>query len=278
MRRKALRRPARRGWRSSGAGEPVRADLFLGNAWRPAASGKRYGVINPATEECLAEVAEGDAADIDVAVQSARTCFDSKDWQGLSPRKRGALLFRLADLLEQRAQDFAELETRNNGKPLFESKIDIAMAAQTYRYYAGWADKLTGHTLPVDGPFLAYTLREPVGVVGAIVPWNFPLNLASWKVAPALAAGCTVVLKPAHETPLTALLLGDLVVEAGPPPGALNVLPGMGTAAGAGPGRPPPGGKNAFTGSTPGGQGVLREGGGAAERRDPRARGQRPDT
>jgi len=112
----------------------VRTDLFIGNAWRPAASGKRYGVINPATEECLAEVAEGDAADIDAAVQSARTCFDSQDWQGLSPRKRGGLLFRLADLLEQRAKDFTELETRNNGKPLFESKIDVAMAVQTYRY------------------------------------------------------------------------------------------------------------------------------------------------
>src|SRR2546426_3031184 len=266
MRRKALRRPARRGWRSSGAGEPVRADLFIGNAWRPAASGKRYGVINPATEECLAEVAEGDAADIDVAVQSARTCFDSKDWQGLSPRKRGALLFRLADLLEQRAKDFAELETRNNGKPLFESRIDIAMAAQTYRYYAGWADKLTGHTLPVDGPFLAYTLREPVGVVGAIVPWNFPLNLASWKIAPALAAGCTVVLKPAHETPLTALLLGDLVVEAGPPPGALNVVPGLGTAAGAALVRHPQVDKIAFTGSTEVGQWIMREAAGTVKR------------
>ncbi len=244
----------------------MKTDLFIGNAWHPAASGKRYGVINPATEECLAEVAEGDAADIDRAVQAARTCFDSKDWQGLSPRKRGALLFRLADLLEQRAKDFAELETRNNGKPLFESKIDIAMAVQTYRYYAGWADKLTGDTLPVDGPFFAYTLREPVGVVGAIVPWNFPLNLASWKIAPALAAGCTVVLKPAHETPLTALLLGDLVVEAGLPPGALNVVPGMGTAAGAALVRHPQVDKIAFTGSTEVGQWIMREAAGTVKR------------
>ena len=244
----------------------MKTDLFIGNAWQPAASGKRYGVINPATEECLAEVAEGDAADIDRAVQAARTCFDSKDWQGLSPRKRGALLFRLADLLEQRAKDFAELETRNNGKPLFESKIDIAMAVQTYRYYAGWADKLTGDTLPVDGPFFAYTLREPVGVVGAIVPWNFPLNLASWKIAPALAAGCTVVLKPAHETPLTALLLGDLVVEAGLPPGALNVVPGMGAAAGAALVRHPQVDKIAFTGSTEVGQWIMREAAGTVKR------------
>src|SRR3989449_557505 len=203
---------------------------------------------------------------INRAVQAARTCFDSKDWQGLSPRKRGALLFRLADLLEQRAKDFAELETRNNGKPLFESKIDIAMAVQTYRYYAGWADKLTGDTLPVDGPFFAYTLREPVGVVGAIVPWNFPLNLASWKIAPALAAGCTVVLKPAHETPLTALLLGDLAVEAGLPPGALNVVPGMGTAAGAALVRHPQVDKIAFTGSTEVGQWIMREAAGTLKR------------
>src|SRR3989475_811644 len=160
----------------------------------------------------------------------------------------------------------AYVETRNNGKPLFESKIDIAMAVQTYRYYAGWADKLTGDTLPVDGPFFAYTLREPVGVVGAIVPWNFPLNLASWKIAPALAAGCTVVLKPAHETPLTALLLGDLVVEAGLPPGALNVVPGMGTAAGAALVRHPQVDKIAFTGSTEVGQWIMREAAGTVKR------------
>src|SRR3989475_11011518 len=136
MRRKALRRTSRSGSRSSGAGEPVKTDLFIGNAWHPAASGKRYGVINPATEECLAEVAEGDAADIDRAVQAARTCFDSKDWQGLSPRKRGAPLFRLAGPLARRAKDFAELETRNNGDPLVASKIDIARAGRNHRYFA----------------------------------------------------------------------------------------------------------------------------------------------
>src|SRR2546427_12699908 len=151
------------------------------------------------------------------------------------------------------------------------------MAAQTYRYYAGWADKLTGHTLPVDGPFLAYTLREPVGVVGAIVPWNFPLNLASWKIAPALAAGGTVVLKPAHETPLTALLLGDLVVEAGLPPGAPNGVPGTGTAAGGALGRHPPVDKNAFTGPSGGGQWIKRGAAGSAERRALRAGGEEPN-
>src|SRR5207237_5123412 len=125
-------------------------------------------------------------------------------------RKHGAPLCLLPDLIDQHSKEIADLETKNNGKPLFESKIDVAMAIETLRYYAGWADKLTGDTLPVSGNFFTYTLREPVGVVGAIVPWNFPLNLATWKVAPALAAGCTVVLKPAHETPLTALLLREI--------------------------------------------------------------------
>ena len=244
----------------------MKTDLFIGNEWRAATSGKRYGVFNPATEECLAEVAEADAADVDAAVGAARRCFESAEWRGLSARKRGALLYRLADLVDQRAKEFAELETRNNGKPLFESKIDVAMAVQTYRYYAGWADKVTGDTLPVDGPFFTYTLHEPVGVVGAIVPWNFPFNLASWKVAPALAAGCTVVLKPAHETPLTALLLGELALEAGFPAGALNVVPGMGAAAGAALVRHPQVDKIAFTGSTEVGQWIMREAAGTVKR------------
>jgi acyl-CoA reductase-like NAD-dependent aldehyde dehydrogenase len=161
--------------------------------------------------------------------------------------------------LEQRAPEVAEVETKNNGKPLFESRIDVAMAIETLRYYAGWADKLSGDTLPVAGNFFTYTLREPVGVVGAIVPWNFPLNLATWKVAPALAAGCTVVLKPAHETPLTALLLGEIGVAAGLPPGALNVVPGPGATAGAALVRHPLVDKIAFTGSTSVGQWIMRE-------------------
>src|SRR3989449_276004 len=165
----------------------------------------------------------------------------------------------LADGLEQRSQEVAAVETKNNGKPLVESKIDVAMAIETLRYYAGWADKVTGDTLPVSGNFFTYTLREPVGVVGAIVPWNFPLNLASWKVAPALAAGCTVVLKPAHETPLTALLLGEIAVAAGLPPGALNVVPGAGAVAGAALVRHRLVDKIAFTGSTEVGQWIMRE-------------------
>jgi aldehyde dehydrogenase (NAD+) len=236
----------------------VRTDLFINNEWRPAQSGKRFPVVNPATEEVLGEVALGDAADVDHAVGAARACFDSDAWRRLSGRHRGRLLTKAADLLEARLDEFARLETAHNGKTLFESKIELAMAANTLRYYGGWADKITGDTLPVDGPFLVYTLREPVGVVGAIVPWNFPLNIASWKFAPALAAGCTIVLKPASETPLTALAFGDIALEAGFPPGAFNVVAGGGSTAGAALVRHPDVDKISFTGSTDVGRQIMR--------------------
>jgi aldehyde dehydrogenase (NAD+) len=242
----------------------VKTDLLIGSEWRSAAT--RYGVTNPATEEPLAEVAEAGEAEVDAAVRAARACLESKQWRELPARRRGLLLSRLADLMEQGSKELAELETKNNGKPLFESKLDVAMAIETFRYYAGWADKLTGDTLPVNGNFFTYTLREPVGVVAAIVPWNFPLNLATWKVAPALAAGCTVVLKPAHETPLTALLLGELALAAGFPPGALNVVPGPGTTTGAALVRHPQVDKIAFTGSTEVGQWIMREAAGTLKR------------
>ncbi len=244
----------------------MRTDLFINNEWRPAASGRRFPVENPATEEILAEVAEGDAADIDAAVAAARACFESDAWRGLSGRRRGRLLARAADLLDARLDEFARLETAHNGKTLFESKIEVGMTAATLRYYAGWADKITGDTLPADGPFFIYTLREPIGVVGAIVPWNFPLNIASWKVAPALAAGCTVVLKPASETPLTALLFGEIALEAGFPPGACNVVAGGGTTAGAALVRHPGVDKIAFTGSTEVGRAIMREAAGTNKR------------
>jgi acyl-CoA reductase-like NAD-dependent aldehyde dehydrogenase len=237
----------------------VRTDLFIGNAWAAAASGRRFDVINPATEETLASVAEGDAADIDRAVRAARACFESAEWRGLSARKRGAFLFKAADLLAARMQDMAELETRQNGKPLFESKIDVSSTVETLRYYAGWCDKFGGETVPVDGNFLTYIRHEPVGVVGAIVPWNFPLNLAGWKFAPALAAGCTVVLKPASETPLTALLMAEIFMEAGLPSGAFNVVPGHGSTAGSALVRHPGVDKISFTGSTGVGQRIMRE-------------------
>ena len=236
----------------------MKTDLFINNEWRPAASGQRFPVENPATEAVIAEVAAGDAADIDQAVAAARAGFESDAWRGLSARKRGRLLAKAADLLEARLDEFARLETAHNGKTLFESKIEISMTVNTLRYYGGWADKITGATLPVEGPFLCYTLREPIGVVGAIVPWNFPLNIASWKFAPALAAGCTVILKPASETPLTALAFAELTLEAGFPPGAFNVVPGGGSTAGAALVRHPDVDKISFTGSTEVGRQIMR--------------------
>ena len=236
----------------------MRTDLFINNEWRPAASGKRFAVENPATEETIADVAAGDAADVDNAVAAARACFDSDGWRGLSARKRGRLLTKAGDLLESRLDEFARLETAHNGKTLFESKIELTMTVNTLRYYGGWADKITGDTLPVDGPFFCYTLREPVGVVGAIVPWNFPLNIASWKFAPALAAGCTIILKPASETPLTALAMAEVMQEAGFPPGAFNVVSGGGSTAGAALVRHPDVDKISFTGSTEVGRQIMK--------------------
>jgi aldehyde dehydrogenase (NAD+) len=244
----------------------VHTDLFMGNAWRAAASGNTLEVVNPATEEVLATVQAAGIADVEAAVASARACFESDAWRKLSARKRGAILARAADLLEARTQEFAEVETRQNGKPLFESKIDVAQSVEVLRYYAGWADKVGGEVRPVDAGDFVFTERVPVGVVGAIVPWNFPLNLASWKVAPALAAGCTVVLKPAPETPLTALMLGALLAEAGLPPGALNVVPGHGPIAGSALVKHPGVDKISFTGSTVTGQTIMREAAGTLKR------------
>ena len=239
--------------------ESLKTDLFIANEWRQPASGERFAVTNPATEETLADVAFAGAVEVDLAVAAARACLEGEAWRGTSARKRGALLYRAGDLLEQRAEQMARVETLQNGKPLFESKIDVAMTVETLRYYGGWADKLTGDTLPVSGPFFTYTLREPVGVVGAIVPWNFPLNLASWKFAPALAAGCTVVLKPASETPLTALLMAEIMSEAGFPPGAFNVIPGGGSTTGRALVKHAGVDKIAFTGSTEVGRQIMRD-------------------
>ncbi|CAN5294463.1 aldehyde dehydrogenase DhaS [soil metagenome] len=227
------------------------AKLFIDNEWVDAESGRTFEVMNPARAEVLTEVAEGDAADVDRAARAARAAFEEGPWRAMSPRQRGRLLWDLARRMEERKEEIARVETLNNGKPLFESGIDVAMTIETFEYYAGWTTKIEGETIPVStGPQLNYTLREPVGVVGAIVPWNFPLNLASWKVAPALAAGCTVVLKPASETPLTALLLADIAREVGLPAGVLNVVPGGGSTAGEAIVAHPEIDKIAFTGST----------------------------
>ncbi len=237
----------------------MKTDLFIGNRWRAASSGETFDVINPATEKVIARVASASAEDADLAVEAARSCFDGGSWSGMAATKRGRLLHRCATLLESRLDEFARLESAHNGKTLFEAKIEVSMSASVLRYYAGWADKVEGRTVPVGGPNLVYTRREPVGVVAAIVPWNFPLNLAAWKFAPALAAGCSVILKPASETPLTALAFAELTREAGLPDGAFNVLTGGGSTAGAALVRSSGVDKIAFTGSTEVGRRIMAE-------------------
>ncbi|MYA65435.1 MAG: aldehyde dehydrogenase family protein [Gemmatimonadetes bacterium] len=238
----------------------IRTRLWIGNEWADAEGGGRFTTVNPATEEVIAEVAEARADDVDRAVQAARAAFADGKWRRMNPHKRSRLLWNLADLVEANADELGHLETQDNGKPYFEARrIDVPSVAQTLRYYAGLADKVQGDTIPVPGPFLNYTLREPVGVVGAIIPWNFPLSMAAWKVAPALACGNTVVLKPAEQTPLTALRFGELAAEAGFPPGVLNVVPGFGETAGAALVRHPGVDAISFTGSTDVGRIIMRE-------------------
>jgi aldehyde dehydrogenase (NAD+) len=237
----------------------MRTELFINNEWRQAASGNNFDVINPATEEVIAAVAKAGEKDADDAVSAARSCFDSSEWRGMPARRRSRMLGKLSGLLRSRLDEFARLESAHNGKTFFEAKIELSMTASVLEYYGGWADKVEGKTIPVDANCLVYTRREPVGVVAAIVPWNFPLNLASWKFAPALAAGCTVVLKPASETPLTALLFAELVEEAGFPAGAFNVVPGGGSTAGMALVRNPGVDKIAFTGSTEVGRRIMQE-------------------
>jgi aldehyde dehydrogenase (NAD+) len=236
--------------------------LLINNEWRDATGGKTMDVVNPATEEVIASVASATKDDVDAAVASARAALNGP-WGKMSARDRGRLVRKLADRLFQRADEIARLETLHNGKPIFESRqIEIPAAAECLEYYAGWADKVMGETIPVRGNYLTYTLREPLGVVAAIVPWNFPLLLAVWKVAPALAMGNVVILKPASQTPLTALALGEIAVEVGLPPGVLNVITGSGATVGQAIVEHPGIDKIAFTGDTSTGKGIMR---GAAE-------------
>jgi aldehyde dehydrogenase (NAD+) len=203
--------------------------MLIDGEWVEAVSGRRFATINPATGTVIAEVAEGDKADVDRAVQAARRAFDSRPWSKMNARERGRLLYKLADLIEEHVDELAALETLDNGKPIRDSRnIDLPLAIETYRYYAGWADKIEGCTIPVSGPYFTYTRHEPIGVCGQIIAWNFPLLLQAWKWAPALAAGCTSVLKPAEQTPLSALRVGELALEAGFPPGVVNIVPGYG--------------------------------------------------
>ncbi len=241
--------------------------LWIGGEWADAEDGATFPSVNPATEEVIAEVAEAGERDIDRAVRSARGALRDGSWRRASPHRRSLLLWRLADLVDEHADELGLLEVQDNGKPYFEARrIDVPSVAQTLRYYAGAADKVQGDTIAVPGPYLNYTLREPVGVVGAIIPWNFPLSMASWKVAPALACGNTVVLKPAEQTPLTALRLGELASEAGFPPGVLNVVPGYGERAGAALVRHPGVDAISFTGSTEVGRTIMREAAGTLKK------------
>ncbi len=242
--------------------------LFINGRFEDAAAGRTFDTINPATGEVLTQVAEGREEDVDRAVRAARQAFDGGPWtRRMSASDRARILWRVGDLLLQHAEEIGELETLDSGKPVTENvKIDVPLAADCFQYFAGWSTKIHGSTVPVRGPFLNYTLREPVGVCGAITPWNFPLLMACWKVAPALACGNTVVLKPATLTPLTALRLAAFCQEAGLPEGVLNIVPGSGSVAGAALVRHPMVDKIAVTGSTPVGQEIMREAAGTLKR------------
>jgi phenylacetaldehyde dehydrogenase len=238
--------------------------MLINGKWVEALSGQTFATYNPATGEVLAHVAEGNHEDIDRAVKAARSAFETGRWSQLTPSERGRLIWKLADLLEENLEEFAELESLDNGKPLKIARAaDVPLAVDLLRYMAGWATKIEGNTIPISVPyapgakFLAYTLREPVGVVGQIIPWNFPLLMAAWKLGPALATGNTVVLKPAEQTPLTALRFGELIQEAGIPDGVVNIVPGYGETAGAALAAHPGVDKIAFTGSTEVGKLIL---------------------
>ena len=208
--------------------------LFINGRWVDSVSGKAFDTLNPATEKVITSVAEGDSADIDLAVAAAREAFENGPWKKTDARDRGRILLKIAGLIERNKDELALLDTLDNGKPINETtNADIPLVIDCFLYYAGWADKIHGETIPVRGDFFNYTLREPVGVVGQIIPWNFPLLMAAWKIAPALACGNTIVLKPAEQTPLSALRLGEICQEAGLPDGVLNIVTGYGPTAGA---------------------------------------------
>ena len=245
--------------------------LFIDGKRRDALSGKTFPTINPATEEVITEVAEGDEGDIDLAVRAARRAFEEGPWSNMAAADRGKLIWKIGDLTMKYADELAELETLDNGKPfshpLGSRNVDIPYTAECFQYYAGWATKIYGETIPVRANALNYTLKEPVGVVGAIVPWNYPLLMAAWKLAPALAAGNTVVLKPSEVTPLTALRFAEIMQEAGLPDGVVNVVTGYGEeGAGAALVRHPGVDKIAFTGHYTTGQDVMRNAAGTLKK------------
>lgn len=253
--------------------------MLIGGEFVPAASGKTFASVNPATGETLAYAPQGEAEDVDRAVRAARAAFaEGSPWRAMTPAQRGKLLWRLADVMDAHREELAQLEVLDNGRSLRVARADVPFTIEFFRYYAGWPTKLHGDTLPVSIPHrLAYTLLEPVGVVGQIIPWNFPLMMAVWKLAPALAAGCTAILKPAEQTPLSALRLGELVMEAGFPPGVVNIVTGYGDTAGAALAAHPSVDKIAFTGSTEVGRKIVRAAAGNLKKVSLELGGKSPD-
>jgi aldehyde dehydrogenase (NAD+) len=243
------------------AGAPISVsatELLIGNRWVASESGETFATCNPATGEEICQVAAAGATDVDKAVRAARSAFERGPWRKMNASERGRVLHRLADLIEAHGDELARLESLDNGKPVsLARRVDVAKTVACYRYFAGWADKVHGKTIPIDGEFFCYTRHEPVGVVGQIIPWNYPMLMQAWKLAPALATGNTVVLKPAEQTPLSALRIGELILEAGFPEGVVNLLPGFGPTAGAAIASHMDVDKVAFTGSTEVGRLIL---------------------
>lgn len=234
--------------------------LYINGKWVDSVTGRTFDSLNPATGEVLAVLSDAHAGDVNAAVEAARKAFDEGPWSKMSAAERSRLIYKLADLMEENKEDLAQIDTLDNGKPINETTAaDIPLAIEHFRYYAGWATKIVGQTIPVQGEFFNYTRHEPVGVVGQIIPWNFPLLMAAWKLGAALATGCTVVLKPAEQTPLSALYLAQLAEEAGFPEGVLNVITGYGESAGAPLVKHPDVNKIAFTGSTEVGKFIMSE-------------------
>src|SRR5271168_3258493 len=241
--------------------------LLINGKWVAAKSGKTFETINPSTEDVLISVAEGDKADVDEAVKAARKALEGGKWSQISPHQRAQYLFKIAQLIDEHTDELGELETLDNGKGVaFSKAFDVPAAAETFRYYAGWCTKLYGETNPSDPSMFNYTLREPVGVCSQIIPWNFPLLMAAWKLGPALACGNVVILKPAEQTPLSALRLGELLLEAGIPDGVVNIITGFGPGAGSSIAEHPGVDKVAFTGSTEVGKIILKASAGNLKR------------
>src|ERR1700728_3247060 len=248
------------GARNSAAKDFLRKpkQLLIGGKWVPSKSGKTFETINPSNEEVLALAAEGDKADVDEAVKVARKAYEDGKWSKIGPHQRSRYLLKIADLIEKNADELATLETLNNGMAISLARGRVAGAVETFRYYAGWCTKIYGETNPSDPSMFNYTLREPVGVCGQIIPWHFPLLMAAWKIAPALACGNVVILKPAEQTPLTAIRLGELICEAGLPEGVVQIITGFGPGAGSSLAEHPDIDKVAFTGSTEVGKLILQ--------------------